>query len=686
MKHFFTLFFLISYGTLIAQVPDGYYTSANGINGTDLKTALYHIIKGHTEYPYTAGTTDVWDILKESDKDPNNSENVILLYTGLSVNAAQEYNSANGWTREHVWAKSRGSFTTDDEGAGTDAHNLRPENSATNTMRSNRWFAECSVEYSYNNVATGSYYSTTDWFWKPRDEVKGDVARMIFYMATRYEGENGEPDLEVIDYIPAEQYTNDPVHAKLSDLLLWHLEDPVDDFERNRNEVVYGYQNNRNPFIDHPEYVNSIWEDYIIIPGMDSPDDLRISVSATGLELNWSDVEGETSYLVYRAEDEVNFDLIVELVAESTSYTDIDATAGLEYWYYILSVNEADTSETLNIVHVDYNLASDLFITEYIEGSSYNKAIEISNYTGYTIDLSNFTIKKQANGAGDWTNGFNLAGTLNYGESFVITNESASAELAGKSDTLTNADELTFNGNDPISLWKAGELIDIIGNFNELVDFAPDVTLIRIASLKEPNTTYTPAEWIVKNQDNFDNIGFHVFGSVADCTTPDDLNYNFLGDNSIRLNWCDCEQAESFYLRYKTTADNNWINVNSSEANYSLFDLAFSTEYEFQIAGVCASGVSNYSASELFTTREDNSSSISTIQNRNAIYPNPASNEIYIKNITKAELEIFSVTGLLMQKTVLLTNKVDISFLSKGIYILRLNNNGNVSYHRLIKK
>jgi hypothetical protein len=78
---------------------------------------------------------------------------------------------------------------------------------------------------------------------------------MMFYMATRYEGESGDPDLELVDYTG----TDGPIFGKLSTLIEWNEEDPVDDFERNRNEVVYSYQNNRNPFIDHPEYVNAIY-------------------------------------------------------------------------------------------------------------------------------------------------------------------------------------------------------------------------------------------------------------------------------------------------------------------------------------------------------------------------------------------------------------------------------------------
>lgn len=257
-QNFMVLLLLFLTGTLIGQVPTGYYNNAQNKQGVALKSALYNIIKGHTEYPYTSSGTDVWDILKATDKDPNNANNVILLYSGRSVNAAQEYNSGSGWTREHVWAKSRGDFGTG-KGAGTDVHHLRPADISVNSARNNRWFGDCNVPVYDNGVLTGSYKSNTSWVWQPRDEVKGDVARMMFYMATRYEGDNGEPDLELIDYIPSNQYTNSPIHAKISTLLDWHNEDPVDAAEEARNDVIYSYQGNRNPFIDHPEYACDIW-------------------------------------------------------------------------------------------------------------------------------------------------------------------------------------------------------------------------------------------------------------------------------------------------------------------------------------------------------------------------------------------------------------------------------------------
>ena len=261
MKYVNILIFFFCTYFIFGQIPNGYYNSAEGYIGSALKTKLNLIIKDHVEFPYTSSSVDVWDILKETDRDPNNPNNVILLYSGWSTNGEEEYNGGNGWNREHVWAKSHGNFGNE-EGPGTDVHALRPCDVSVNSARSNRWFAECNTPYIDGDGPTGCYTSSTEWVWKPNENVKGDVARMIFYMATRYEGEGSEPDLQIIDYLPSNNNTSDPVHAKLSDLLLWHIEDPVDDWERNRNDIIYyDYQNNRNPFIDRPEFAQLIWGD-----------------------------------------------------------------------------------------------------------------------------------------------------------------------------------------------------------------------------------------------------------------------------------------------------------------------------------------------------------------------------------------------------------------------------------------
>ena len=262
MKIYFLLLLIILYSNLaFSQIPTGYYNGTEGLSGSDLKNALHNIIKDHTEYPYTSTATDVWDILKQTDKDPNNSDNVIFIHTGWSVNADQEYNEAKGWSREHVWAKSHGNFGTE-TGAGTDVHALRPCDISVNEARSNYDFAnggEIYIDEGNDNTSGATECKKTSNSWEPRDAVKGDIARMIFYMAVRYEGENNEPDLELVDNVNSSP-NKEPFHGKVSDLLKWHINDPVDDWERNRNNIIYyDYQHNRNPFIDYPEFAEKIW-------------------------------------------------------------------------------------------------------------------------------------------------------------------------------------------------------------------------------------------------------------------------------------------------------------------------------------------------------------------------------------------------------------------------------------------
>ena len=245
----------------IAQIPSGYYNTAEDKADGVLKFELNQIIDNHTTFPYTSSNTDTWDILKETDRDPNNSSNVILIYSGVSVDGAQEYNNGSGWTREHIWAKSRGDFGTA-RGPGTDVHALRPLDNSTNGIRNNRGFDNCSdcidVYDQWSNF-TGSKRDNTEWSFEPRDEVKGDVARMIFYMDVRYEGYDSYVDLEVSETILPNN-DNSPLHGVLSTLIEWHRNDPVDAWEENRNDIIYySYQNNRNPFIDYPELAEYLW-------------------------------------------------------------------------------------------------------------------------------------------------------------------------------------------------------------------------------------------------------------------------------------------------------------------------------------------------------------------------------------------------------------------------------------------
>ncbi|ONI68924.1 ribonuclease [Kribbella sp. ALI-6-A] len=227
--------------------PADYYANAIGKTGPALKSALHTIISNQTKLSYD----QVWTALKDTDQDPANPNNVILLYSGRSQSKTSNGGDPNDWNREHVWAKSHGDFGTA-TGPGTDVHHLRPEDVSVNGIRGNLDFdngggtvAECS-----GCAVDGDSFS-------PRAAVRGDVARMIFYMAVRYDGGDGFADLEPNNLV---NNGSAPYIGKLSVLKAWSQADPPDAFEKRRNQVIFdNWQHNRNPFVDHPEWVASIW-------------------------------------------------------------------------------------------------------------------------------------------------------------------------------------------------------------------------------------------------------------------------------------------------------------------------------------------------------------------------------------------------------------------------------------------
>ncbi|MBO1910210.1 endonuclease, partial [Microvirga sp. 3-52] len=219
---------------------DDYYADAIGKKGEILKSTLHEIIDDHQQLSYS----EVWDALKVTDEDPNNPNNVILLYSGDSRSKNLNGGAVGDWNREHTWAKSHGNFGTS-KGPGTDIHHLRPTDVQVNSARGNLDFDNGGTA----NVKNCAECKRDGDSWEPPNDVKGDVARMLFYMAVRYEA-GDKVDLELNDQV---NNGSNPYHGKLSVLLEWHEQDPVSEWELNRNEKIEEIQGNRNPFIDYPE-------------------------------------------------------------------------------------------------------------------------------------------------------------------------------------------------------------------------------------------------------------------------------------------------------------------------------------------------------------------------------------------------------------------------------------------------
>lgn len=250
-----------------AQAPANYYDGAAGKTGAELKTALYNIIKGHDALSYAT----LWTAFKTSDKTADGK--VWDMYSNCSytfgTNQCGSYSGEcpeNGgcYNREHSWPKS---WFGDATPMYTDMFHLVPTDGKVNGMRSNYPFGEVSnpTYTSGNGCKLGpcSAPGYTGIVFEPINEYKGDFARNYFYMATRYENiisswHSNEANAEAI-LQPNSYPVFEPWFINL--LLKWNAGDPVSQKEIDRNNVIYtSFQHNRNPFIDHPEYADAIWQ------------------------------------------------------------------------------------------------------------------------------------------------------------------------------------------------------------------------------------------------------------------------------------------------------------------------------------------------------------------------------------------------------------------------------------------
>jgi len=246
----------------MAQIP-AYY---NGVdftqNGNALKSQLSTLITNThtTSLVYTPG---VWNALKQTDLDPSNPQMVFLIYGYNDADAAVNNdrtrdkdsschvsNCTGLWVREHTFAQSLGTPNLGTSGAGSDAHHLRAIDSQMNNSRGNRPYDDGSGNSAV--LGNGNFY--------PGDEWKGDIARMMMYMYLRYPTQ----------CLPTNVGTGSTSYSSMGDMpnifLEWNEEDPVSQYEKNRNNILQGMQGNRNPFIDNPFLATKIWN------GPEAPD------------------------------------------------------------------------------------------------------------------------------------------------------------------------------------------------------------------------------------------------------------------------------------------------------------------------------------------------------------------------------------------------------------------------------
>lgn len=266
MKLVYILSFFIG-ATAFAQEPDGYYDSANGLEGEDKQSALHDIIDNHTSKSYSY----LWSAFNSTDKKENNK--VWDMYSDVpggtpsyefsfGLDQCGSYSSEGDcYNREHSFPKS---WFSEASPMQTDLFHIYPTDGYVNGQRGNMPFGETDSPTSTYSNGTKRGLCSVEGFaglvFEPLDEYKGDFARTYFYMATRYYQEDSSwPGSEMVDGAQPKPWA-------LNMLLSWHENDPVSAKEISRNNAIYNIQDNRNPFIDHPDYVEDIWGGFTLPP------------------------------------------------------------------------------------------------------------------------------------------------------------------------------------------------------------------------------------------------------------------------------------------------------------------------------------------------------------------------------------------------------------------------------------
>lgn len=252
---------LLAASISVAQIPAGYYNPASGLSGAALQNALHNIIKNHTVVPYSS----LYAVYDSSDMKPNGQVwdmysdvpggTPPYVYYNTSADQCGSYTQEGDcFNREHSWPQSWFNSVSPPQ---SDAFHIFPTDGWVNGKRSNYPYGEVSnpswISLNGSKLGPNTTVGYNLTVFEPIDAYKGDIARGYFYMATRYLGEDAGWS--------SSDATNGAVIKpwQLCLLVNWHHQDTVSSKEIARNDAIYQWQSNRNPFIDHPEWVDSIF-------------------------------------------------------------------------------------------------------------------------------------------------------------------------------------------------------------------------------------------------------------------------------------------------------------------------------------------------------------------------------------------------------------------------------------------
>ncbi|WP_156907046.1 endonuclease [Epilithonimonas caeni] len=526
-----------------AQAPEGYYSGTENLTGYMLKTKLHDIISTKTynwNYEDLKTLYGQTDIDKYYDYDASNTIYLLDIYSNNPTGTTAYHYTLNniigsanaeglGWNREHMMPQS--SFNSAYP-MYSDLFFVIPTDARINQLRSNYPYGKAgsTVYYNFTNgskqAANGTPNATyTGRVFEPIDEFKGDIARSLLYYAVRYEGKLGSfnyttnaadptKDQNPLDGTEEKAYEN----WYIAMLLYWHQLDPVSQREIDRNNSVFNIQKNRNPFIDHPEWVNLIWDQTPDNVAPAAPSSLLLERnSAYFVNLTWqanteSDVLG---YKIYQ--DDV---LIGTSKTNSFSVDHLtpDTTYNFTVKAYDNAYLESPQSNTLNVTTLATDVfAKDLQIVKYLEGTGNNKAFEIANRTGHKVNLNGYKLYIQYKGTAYYFGEpFELEGEIENNQSFVVINPNANFSCfdVPNAKFVTAAPSLTFTGNNYVDLSYKSGTVDAVGIKGQDNTNA-NKSLYRNPAAINPTATFDINEWTAYVSDYCQGLGVLAVNDIV---------------------------------------------------------------------------------------------------------------------------------------------------------------------------
>ena len=680
--------------TFVVYAQEPYYSDVNlTAEGLALKENLASkTISAHTNFlDYTPG---VWESSKITDVNPDNSSEVLLIYgysasgttarTGDKNNICSSSCNNDAWNREHTYAKSLGNPNLGAMGPGADAHHLRPSDVGYNSQRGSLKFAD----------GTGTSGAVSNG-WYPGDEWKGDIARMMMYMYIRY-GDRCTPNGVGIGSTAG---TPDD----MIDLFLdWNAVDPVSDFERQRNTHHESNQTfaqgNRNPFIDNAYLATRIWggtpaeDSWGIYTSNDTeaptvPANIALSNATTStIDASWTaseDNEAVSKYEIY-----ANGTLNAETAEINYTLTGLNSNTGYAITVLAkdLANNQSELSEAVNITTLtditapsaptNVTISNETGTSFKVNGSAATDDTAVTDYDIFVNGTLNGTTTLISYSVSDLTISTTYSVTVLAKDSENNTSEESVAVNATTTDGSNAVVELFF------SEYAEG------GGYNKAIEIAnltDNVVNLSAYSVKRQSKGTWEAPLTLSGSIEVSDVFVIINGFTEDQTllTEKDLStqnvtpMTFNGDDRVGL--------------FK---DDVLIDIIGDLDGTTSFAQDITLRRKYSVT----SPTDTYIASEWDTFGKDilddigvyaNTAGLNTSDfNTFKIYPNPTNgNKLYFNVTQDVKVTIYNVLGKLIQTENVdaNSNNIDISTLSKGIYILKINSENQFITKKLIK-